>query len=88
MRFPSDERALESALDKLQIALLRSGGPARHRVLSLEEQAVQDFGRALFAALWSEDVRGHPSWSLVPPVRAEWYAPGAITILTPRQHHP
>ncbi|HEU5367029.1 MAG TPA: CHAT domain-containing protein [Ktedonobacterales bacterium] len=58
MRFPYDELALESALDKLQIALLRSGGPARRRILSPEEQAVQDFGRAHFAALFSEDVRG------------------------------
>src|SRR5215469_11163800 len=56
MRFPYDELALDRALDKLQIALLRSGGPAR-RALSKEEEAVQDFGRALFAALFSEDVR-------------------------------
>jgi len=50
MRFPFDELALEGRLDKLQIALLRSGGQ-RRRALSPEEQAVQDFGQALFDAL-------------------------------------
>ena len=57
MHFPYDELALERALDKLQIALLHSGGE-RRRALSAEEQAVQDFGRALFGALFTEDVRG------------------------------
>jgi serine/threonine protein kinase len=56
MRFPFDELALESHLDKLQIALLRSGGK-RRRVPSSEEQAVQGFGRALFDALLTGEVR-------------------------------
>src|SRR5215813_12533279 len=56
MHLPYDELALERALDKLQIALLRSGGE-RRRALSAEEQAVQDFGKALFAALFTEEVR-------------------------------
>jgi hypothetical protein len=42
MRFPYDELALENRLKDLQIALLRSGG-RRRRVLSSEEQTVQDF---------------------------------------------
>jgi len=54
--FPFDELALERYQDKLKIALLRSGG--RHRqVLSSEEQAAQDFGKALFQAVFSGDVR-------------------------------
>jgi hypothetical protein len=57
MRFPFDDLALESRLDKLKIALLRSGGPPR-RALSQEEQAVQDFGRALFDALLAGGVGG------------------------------
>jgi formylglycine-generating enzyme required for sulfatase activity len=50
MLFPFDELALENRLKDLQIALLRSGGK-RRRVLSPEEQAVQDFGKDLFSAL-------------------------------------
>lgn len=56
MHFPYDELALESRLDKLQIALLRSGGKLR-RVLLPEQQVVQDFGRTLFDALLTRDVR-------------------------------
>lgn len=56
MRFPFDELALEKHLDKLQIALLRSGGLRRH-VLTAEEQTVQDFGGGLFEALIAGDVR-------------------------------
>lgn len=56
MRFPFDELALENRLKDLQIALLRSGGKHRKTPLS-EEQAVQDFGRALFDALVSSEVR-------------------------------
>ncbi|NUO80689.1 hypothetical protein HUU05_11465 [candidate division KSB1 bacterium] len=56
MRFPFDTLALESRLKDLQIALLRSGGKTRKMPLP-EEQAVQDFGRALFEALFIGEVR-------------------------------
>ncbi len=56
MRFPFDDLALESQLKDLQIALLRSGGK-RRQILSPEEQAVQNFGRALFNALFTGEVR-------------------------------
>ncbi len=52
MHFPFDQLALESRLDKLQIALLRSGGK-RRSVLSAEEKAVQEFGQALFEAAFA-----------------------------------
>ncbi|MCK4766565.1 MAG: CHAT domain-containing protein [Candidatus Aminicenantes bacterium] len=56
MRFPFDELVLENRLKDLQIALLRSGG--KHRRVKLpEEQAVQNFGKALFAALFCGEVR-------------------------------
>jgi hypothetical protein len=51
MVFPFDELALENQLLTLQNALLRSGGRRRQIMLS-EEQAVQNFGRALFDALF------------------------------------
>ena len=57
MHFPFDELALESRLKDVQIALLRSGSQ-RRQMLSTEEQAVLDFGRALFEALFVGDVRG------------------------------
>ena len=63
MRFPYDALALESRLKDLQIALLRSGGK-RRQVLSLEEQTVQDFGRDLFNALLSGEVRSRYDVSL------------------------
>jgi predicted Zn-dependent protease len=56
MHFPYDELALDARLDKLQIALLRSGGKHR-RAPSAEEQAVQQFGQDLFAALFDGDIR-------------------------------
>jgi outer membrane protein assembly factor BamD (BamD/ComL family) len=56
MHFPYDELALEKRLDRLQIALLRSGGK-RRQVLSPEEQAVQSFGRDLFDALLTGEAR-------------------------------
>ena len=56
MHFPFDELALENRLLTLQNALLRSGGEPR-RTLSPEEQTVQDFGRALFEALFTREVR-------------------------------
>ena len=58
MQFPFDQLALESRLDKLQIALLRSGGK-RRSVPSPEEQAVQDFGKVLFDALFTGEIRGN-----------------------------
>jgi len=56
MHFPYDELALQNRLKDLQIALLRSGGK-RRQLLSPEEQSVQDFGRDLFDALLSGEVR-------------------------------
>ena len=56
MRFPFDKLALESRLQKLQIALLRSGG-TRRRAPSPEEQSVQDFGGSLFNALLTGEAR-------------------------------
>src|SRR5579885_1930124 len=50
MRFPFDDLALQNRLKDSQIALLRSANLHR-KVLSEEEQAVQDFGRSLFEAL-------------------------------------
>ena len=55
MRFPFDQITLESRLKDLQIALLRSGG-RRRRILSPEQQAVQDFGQALFEAVFNGPV--------------------------------
>lgn len=53
MRFPFDEETLESHLQDLQYTLVR----APFRSLSDEVQAVQDFGKQLFAALFTGDVR-------------------------------
>jgi hypothetical protein len=56
MSFPFDELALDNRLKDIQIALLRSG--STHRLApSPEDQAVQDFGRALFDALFTDDLR-------------------------------
>lgn len=57
MHFPLDDLALENRLLALQNALLRSGGQQR-RTLSPQQQAVQDFGRELFEALFATNVRG------------------------------
>lgn len=56
MFFPFDELALASHLNKLQIALLRSGGK-RRKTLSTEESTVQEFGQKLFEALISGEIR-------------------------------
>jgi formylglycine-generating enzyme required for sulfatase activity len=56
MRFPFDELALKNRLQALRIALLLSGG-SRRRVLTPEEQTVQDFGKDLFDALVAGEVR-------------------------------
>jgi sugar lactone lactonase YvrE len=58
MHFPFDELALENQLLSLQNALLRSGGK-RRQILSPGEQTVQNFGRALFEALFTGEVRSH-----------------------------
>ena len=63
MRFPYDELALENRLLTLQNALLRSGGK-RRSVLSPEQQAVRDFGQALFDALFAGEVRSRYDVSL------------------------
>jgi hypothetical protein len=63
MHFPYDELMLQNRLKDLQIALLRSGGPLR-KVLSREEQAVQDFGRDLFDAIFSGEIRSRYDVSL------------------------
>jgi hypothetical protein len=55
MLFPFDELALENQLLSLQNALLRSGGKRRQMLLP-EEQSVQNFGRALFNALFTGEV--------------------------------
>ncbi len=64
MRFPFDELALESRLKDLQITLLRSGGK-RRRLLSAEERGVQDFGQALFNALFIGEMRNRYDVSLL-----------------------
>jgi tetratricopeptide (TPR) repeat protein len=56
MRFPFDDLTLENYLLKLQNALVRSGG-VRRKVLSPQEEAVQDFGQRLFDALLTNDLR-------------------------------
>ncbi len=56
MRFPFDTLALQSRLQLLQIALLRSGG-VRRDVMSDEQQSVVQFGQQLFEALMTDAVR-------------------------------
>jgi hypothetical protein len=56
MCFPFGELELENKLQALQIALLRSGGQ-RRQTLSPELKTVQEFGRALFDALLTGEVR-------------------------------
>jgi acyl carrier protein len=63
MDFPFDELVLRNRLQALQIALLQSGG-RRRRVLSSEEQTVQDFGRDMFNALVTGEVRSRYDVSL------------------------
>lgn len=58
MHFPFDELTLENQLLSLQNALLRSGGK-RRQILLPGEQKVQNFGRALFEALFTGEVRSH-----------------------------
>jgi CHAT domain len=56
MHFPFDDIALENQLLTLQNQLLRSGGH-RRRVPSQEELVVQNFGKALFDALFTGEIR-------------------------------
>ncbi len=56
MEFPFNERELENQLQALQYALIRSSSK-RRKIISPEEQTVQNFGRALFDALFSKEVR-------------------------------
>lgn len=56
MRFPFDKLALDNRLLTLENALLRSG-ETRRRILSPDDQTVQDFGQALFNALFTGEVR-------------------------------
>jgi len=56
MRFPFNDLALENQLLTLQNVLLRSGNNIR-LIRTTEEQFVQNFGGALFNALFTGDVR-------------------------------
>ena len=56
MRFPFDSATLTNRLQALEIALLRSSG-VRRRVVTREEEIVQDFGRQLTDALLAGKVR-------------------------------
>ena len=56
MRFPFDGLELQTRLQALEIALLRSGG-TRRQLDSTDGQKVRDFGRDLFDALIQGDVR-------------------------------
>ncbi|MDQ3449252.1 MAG: CHAT domain-containing protein [Chloroflexota bacterium] len=56
MRFPFDELELENHLLRVQNALLQTG-TTRRRISSPADQAVQDFGQALFEALITNDIR-------------------------------
>jgi hypothetical protein len=63
MRFPFDEWELKDKLKDVELALLRSRG-LRRRTGTSEEQAIQEFGRALFKALLVGDVGAHYEVSL------------------------
>jgi hypothetical protein len=56
VRFPFDHLALESRLQALEIALLKSGG-TRRDIKFKEEETVEDFGRALFDMMLGGEVR-------------------------------
>ena len=63
VEFPFGELELENRLQALQIALLRTGNILR-QVLTPEEHAVRDFGRALFEVLLCREVRSRYDVSL------------------------
>lgn len=56
VRFPFDEQALEKTLLKMQIALLQSSD-VRRKILSPEQQLVQEFGQKLFDGILAGEVR-------------------------------
>jgi HSP20 family molecular chaperone IbpA len=56
MRFPFGELELNNYIEDLQIALLRSRLNQR-KIISAEEETVRDFGRALFDALMTGEIR-------------------------------
>jgi site-specific recombinase XerD/CHAT domain-containing protein len=56
MKFPFSEQELENQLQALQYALMRSSNK-RRKIISPEDQTVQEFGRAIFDALFIEEVR-------------------------------
>ena len=56
MHFPFDELELENHLLRVEKALLQSGS-TRRRIASPADQAVEDFGKALFDALIVDDIR-------------------------------
>jgi hypothetical protein len=58
MRFPFDRQTLQTRLLNLELALSKSSALVRGRLLSEEEQPVQQFGRELFDCLIDGDVRG------------------------------
>lgn len=69
MRFPFDEQELEGKLDDLEKAVLLSGTKRRRvrlprRIRSPERQVVQNFGQALFQALFHRQVRASYNESL------------------------
>ena len=70
MHFPFGELLLENRLQSLQIALLRSGGERRDLLLP-EQQGVQEFGRDLFLALLSGEVRSRYDLSLQEATRQD-----------------
>ncbi|MBN2390566.1 MAG: SUMF1/EgtB/PvdO family nonheme iron enzyme [Anaerolineae bacterium] len=63
VEFPFGELEMENRLQALQIALLRTGNILR-QVLTPEEHAVRDFGRALFEMLLCREVRSRYDVSL------------------------
>src|SRR3954453_23928945 len=70
MRFPFDGLELQTRLQALEIALLRSGGK-RRQLDSTDGQKVRDFGRDLFDALIQGDVRSRFDASLAEAERAD-----------------
>ncbi len=70
MRFPFDGLELQTRLQSLEIALLRSGG-TRRQLDSADGQKVRDFGRDLFDALIQGDVRSRFDASLAEAERTD-----------------
>src|SRR5260370_39308375 len=56
VRFPFDEQTLEKTLLHMQIALLQSSD-VRRKVLSPEQQQVQEFGQKLFDGILTGEAR-------------------------------